>query len=399
MGGVAFGKRISKWDILERGVLYGMLWGAAGINDLGSRAWATATAASEPEENFTALSPSAVAAMIGDNMHTANGTIIRHATALKELSVPKEACFLNVWGALNFSHQSAALYDSNGGNGLIGLDFAYDHFILKRTCYMGFFSGFTGNHCDLVYGKIQGDGSNGKKSASTGDLRTWYGGYYGNYNIWGFDISTISSIGISKPKDREYFSLRSTNIAGPTSGSTAGGSREYRFLRNVLAFHSKIDIYRSFFEGNDWKIGPNIALNTGNFRQKIDNKKYETDSSGGIRAIPGGEERLHLKLDSVEGSIGLKCEKNNEQFRAHLFLGVERSFCKHWSTSHTDRSPEDILESQRETQVSFDKTKCLITMGFRFNYSQSCFVDFNFLGRYGRNYKNSAIGLAFNKVF
>jgi hypothetical protein len=362
-------------------------------------------AASEPEENFTALSPTAVAAMIMDNMHVVNGTITRHAVALKEISAQREEHFLDVWGALNFFHQSAALYDSNGGNGLIGFDFAYDHFILKRTCHMGFFGGFTGNHCDLTYGKIQGDGngfSSVKKSAMTDNLHTWYGGFYGNYNIWGFDISSVSSIGISKPKDREYFYKYDETTTDPTSGLTTADYNEYRFLHNILAFHSKIDIYRSFFEGNGWKIGPNAALSTADFRQKIDNKRYYGSNHPGVSALASRfikEERLHLKLNSVDGAIGLKCEKNNEQFRAHLFLGIERSFCKHWSTSHTDRSAEDILNPQKETYAPFDKTKFLIATGFRLNYSQSCFVDLNFWGRYGKNYKNSAIGLALNKVF
>lgn len=393
-------RRVSRRIGLRR--MLWVLWVAAGVNYSGSRAYATAAA--EPEENFTALSPTAVAIMLGDNFHAINGTIIEHATALKEISAKKEAHFFDVWGALNFSHQSAALYDSNGGNGLIGFDFAYEHFIFKRTAYMGFFSGFTGNHCDLAYGKIQDgiDGqNNAKKSVLTDDLRTWYGGYYGNFNIWGFDVSTVSSIGISKPKDREYFGLYNREITDP-SGATKTDYKEYRFLHDVLAFHSKINIYRSFFEGNDWKIGPNATLSTGSFRQKIDNKRYYSHDHPGSSALASRfieEERFHLKLNSFDGSIGLKCEKNNEQFRAHLFLGAERNFCKQWSTSHTDRPPENILSAQKETFVVFDKTKFLITAGFRFNYSQSCSVDLNFFGRYGKNCKSSAIGLALNKVF
>jgi hypothetical protein len=371
-----------------------MLWAAVVGDDSGSRAYATA--AIKLEETFTALSPTAIAAMIGDNAHTTDNTIVRHTKALKEISAKNEEHSLDLWGALDFSHQSAALYDSNGCNGLIGFDFAYEHFILKRTCYMGFFSGLTWNHCDLAFGKIEGELSGAKKPASTDDLRTWYGGYYGNFNIWGFDVSTVSSIGISKPKNKEYFSSHDTTITASNPGATPAHYREYRFLHDVLTFHSKIDIYRSLFEGNDWKIGPDVALNMGSFRQKIDNKKYDVTTPASRLE---GKERFHLKLDSIDGSIGLKCEKNNEQFRAHLFLGGERSFRKHWSTRHTDLTPEDILNSQKETATRFDKTKFLISTGFRFNYSQSCSIDLNFWGRYGRNCKNSAIGLALNKVF
>jgi hypothetical protein len=128
-----------------------------------------------------------LASLLKNNARALDSSARSHAIDAKKIFPPKEAYPFEIYGTVNYSRESGKRHSSKGGIALWGFDFDYDNFMLKRTCSMGFFGGFAKNFihygCDIL-----------KK----GDLRTGFGGYYGNFHIWGMDISTLSILGFGK---------------------------------------------------------------------------------------------------------------------------------------------------------------------------------------------------------
>ncbi|MDR1435350.1 MAG: hypothetical protein LBI77_03010 [Puniceicoccales bacterium] len=300
-------------------------------------------------------SPYAELASLLKNNACALGSGVMGRSVDAEKIFPKEGARpFEIHGMVDYSHENGRRHCSNGGIAFLGFDFDYDNFILKRTCSMGFFSGFAKNFihysCDTL-----------KK----GDLHMGFGGYYGNFHILGVDVSTLSIFGFGKSN---------TNC----ENFTANGQDFDHFTHGHRILHSKIDLYYPW-KWNDLKIGPNIALGVDNLKQK---GAEEWDQSA-------------LRLHTIDGIAGIRCEKNYEKFYLQLFLGGEQNIRKRWSGGeiNIDSVGENFIHS------GLDGTKFLATADIHFHWTESIFLDLTFSGRYGKNDKNSTIAITLNKVF
>jgi hypothetical protein len=289
-----------------------------------------------------------------NHVRALDSSVTQHSIEAKKVFPHDHSHPFELYGAINYSREGGKHYHSDDGSAFFGLDTSYDNFVLKRTCAIGVVGGFVGDSIDY---KLD--------MAKTGNLRMGFGGYYCNFHIWGMDVSTLSILGFGKSAtDCEPLSI--------------GGYDFQHFTHKHRIMHSKIDVFYAW-KWRGLKIGPNVAL-------RIDNLKQDG-------AKEWQQNALRLKTIDLVG--GIKLEKDSKKFYTHCFMGMERNVRERWSGGEI----EVAHVSEPLSANLCDKTKFLITTGIHFPCSESCFLNFTFSGRYGKNDKSSTIGLTFNRVF
>jgi hypothetical protein len=295
-----------------------------------------------------------LASLLKNSMCALDSGITQHSVEAKKIFPQGDAHPIEIYGAIGYARGDGKYYDSDGGIALLGFDFSYDNFILKRTCAVGFFGGAAGNGIDYHYDHIK-----------NGHLNVGFVGYYCNFHIRGFNVSTISILG---------FGTSHTN----GKNLTCQGLDFDHFTHHHRIFHSKADIYYPW-KWHGFKIGPNVALRSDRLKQNGAGEWSQTS----------------LRLQSIDGIAGIKCERDSKLFYAHCFLGAGCDLRKHWSggTITIHNVAEDFKRS------AFDSTQLLLTAGIHLRYTESCFFNLHFSGRYGKRDKSSTFGITLNKIF
>ncbi|MDR2807096.1 MAG: hypothetical protein LBB11_02985 [Puniceicoccales bacterium] len=295
-----------------------------------------------------------LAAVLKDNMEALGSIITQHSIEKKEIFPRENTRPFEICGNLAYAHEHGKRYTSDDAIAFLGIDFSYNNFIFKRICTAGVFTGIIKDFMDY-------HGHSLKK----GDLRMWFGGYYSTFRLWGLDISSVSVIGFGQSKAHG-------------EALTLHGGHFDHFTHHHRTLYSKVEVYYPW-QWNDLKIGPAFALHTNNMKQK-GAKEWEQAS---------------LRMNLVDGAVGVKCEKDHQKLYAYVFLGCERNFCQNFTGGEITI---DHVE-EKLTTSKLDRTKFLITTGIHFRCSESCFWNFNFSGRYGSRSQSSTLCAALNKVF
>ncbi|MDR2371887.1 MAG: autotransporter domain-containing protein [Puniceicoccales bacterium] len=295
-----------------------------------------------------------LASLLKNSVYALDSSITQHSVEAKKIFPRNSTHPIEIFGTIGYAHGNGKYYDSDGGIAFAGFDFSYDNFILKRTCAVGFFGGTASNNIDYHYNHIK-----------NGRLNIGFAGYYCNFHIWGFDVSTTSIMG---------FGTSHTNA----QNLICHGINFDHFTHHHRILHSKIDIYYPW-KWHNFKIGPNVALRSDNLKQNGAKEWSQTS----------------LRLQSIDGIAGIKCEKDSKLFYAHCFLGANCDLRKHWSGETI--TIHNVAENF--TCSAFDSTQLLLTAGIHFRCTESCFFNFHFSGRYGKRDKSSTFGITLNKIF
>ncbi|MDR1590970.1 MAG: autotransporter outer membrane beta-barrel domain-containing protein [Puniceicoccales bacterium] len=295
-----------------------------------------------------------LASLLKHGVSTLDSIITQHSLEAKKIFPQENTRPFEICGTIAYTNGDGKYYDSDGGAALVGFDFSYDNFILKRTCAVGFFGGTTRTHIDYSYDHL-----------SKSHLDTGFAGYYCNFHIWGFDVSTTSILG---------FGTSHTDC----KNLTLQGLAFDRLTHHHRIFHSKIDVYYPW-KWHGFKIGPNVALRSDHLKQ---NGAKEWSQNA-------------LRLKSFDGIVGIKCEKDSQPFYAHCFIGANCDLRKRWSGGEIEINNT----AENFTRSALAKKQLLVTAGIHFHCTQSCFLNLHFSGRYGKNDKSSSIGLTLNKIF
>jgi hypothetical protein len=295
-----------------------------------------------------------LASLLKNNVCALDSSITQHSVEAKKIFPHENIRPFEIYGTVSYSHEDGKYYDSDDGIAFLGGDFSYDNFILKRTCAVGLFGGAVKNNINYCYDHIK-----------KGHLKMGFAGYYCNFHIWGFDVSTTSILG---------FGTSHTNC----KNLTIHGLDFDHFTHHHRILHSKADLYYPW-KWHGFKFGPNVALRIDNLKQ---NGAKEWSQSA-------------LRLKSVDGIVGIKCERDRKPFYAHLFLGAGHDLRKRWSGGEIkmNGATEDF------TRSTSDRTPLLVTAGIHFHCTKSCFINLHFSGRYGKNDKSSTLGITMNKIF
>jgi hypothetical protein len=295
-----------------------------------------------------------LASLLKNSIWALDSSITQHSVEAKKIFPHDSTHPIEICGTVSYAHGSGKYYDSDGGIAFAGFDFSYDNFILKRTCAVGFFGGAASNNIDYDYDHIK-----------NGHLNIGFAGYYCNFHIKGFDVSTTSILG---------FGTSHTNCQNLTCHDLDFD----HFTHHHRILHSKADIYYPW-KWHGFKIGPNVALRSDNLKQN------------------GAKEwsQIPLRLQSIDGIVGIKCERDSKQFYAHCFLGASCDLRKHWSGGTI--TIHDVAEDF--TRSALDSTQLLLTAGIHFHYTESCFFNLHFSGRYGKRDQSSTLGITLNKIF
>jgi hypothetical protein len=295
-----------------------------------------------------------LALVLRSNTQAIDSMVAQHAIQVRNTFLEQSKFPLNLCGNINYTHENGKRYHSNDAIAWVGLDFSYNNFILKRICTAGVFGGVSKDYmryrCDEL---------------SKGNMRTGFGGYYGNFTILGLDISTLSLLGSGKSNTNcPTFSFSETNFS--------------HFTHSHRIIHSKIDV------GHTWELGnldftPTIGLCADQLKQN--------------GATEWQQNSLRLKV--IDGIGGVRIGRDYEKFCTNLFLGAEHNLHKRWSGGEI--KVNDV--SENFTLTAFDKTKFLVSMGLCYDCIELWDLDLSFSGRYGSRHRNSTFGLTLSKNF
>ena len=262
---------------------------------------------------------------------------------------------VEIWSDIGFTYDDIKTGHSKNGFAVLGMDFTYRDFLLKKVASGGLFLS-----CIEARSHYQ------HLSVDSQKLRAALFGAHGDFKYHKFVLSSSTYFGVG---DTDAYISEDFDMPGKNIDT---------YSKDTLFMHSRSDLMYQM-QCKKWRVCPLLGYRSDWVKMKKD-LLFCSES---------------MSANWVDGLAGVKIDYSCGCWYPLIFLGIEHRFSK----NIPDRQVSMHGKSVHYKHTHLDRTSAVVTVELSYKKSEQLFFNINYSGRYSSHWNTSALSFGINKLF